>query len=512
MPAQLLPLEAERPASRLLGWTFILLLPWFLDAPRVLSQGWAVARMDVPTCATEIHIYDGIRSVAEGRPLYPALDEGTYVYRLYNPLTYLPAGLAARWLQCEPETLWFAGRVVPLVCLFVILATAAWYVGSSCPDRRWAILVVVMLLEYHSSTLTDFFRNRPEMPGIACTLLGWVLVQRRVRGWPYWAAACIVAGFALKQVFLAAPLAVVLQLVWQRDWGNLARFTAASVGGGLTLLAVCFACWGGAFFEHTVLAMQSNPVHPWKMSAFFYPILVRRHWGWLALLTLLAVGWLVRRRRHAGLLIYLAVVLVWTSLLHGKVGADINYHAELSILMVMTTVVALADVVAIDARASALALGLLVVAAWGPVLREGPFWNDVCTNRIQPRPHGFSMEPPLGDVRPYVERLAAHRGAALIFQSELAARVGRPVLLDWLTVKMLAEAGRRDLSPLHEAIRQGQYEVIVMDRSFEDSQTRALLATARDAGYQEAWRDEYLVALTPGMDGAAMGPDPKAAP
>src|SRR5688572_6315429 len=76
---------------------FLLLAPWMFAGACVVAQGTRAAMRPVATCETEMHILDGVARIARSEPLYPPIDGLPLAYHLYNPLTYLPAGLAGRW-------------------------------------------------------------------------------------------------------------------------------------------------------------------------------------------------------------------------------------------------------------------------------------------------------------------------------------------------------------------------------------------------------------------------------
>ena len=94
MTATTSPRAGTEVRSRLAILSGLLALsPWCLDCVRLLDQGLRVALKPYPTCITEVAILDGTRCVSEGRPLYPPVGTLPFVFHLYNPLTYLGAGV-----------------------------------------------------------------------------------------------------------------------------------------------------------------------------------------------------------------------------------------------------------------------------------------------------------------------------------------------------------------------------------------------------------------------------------
>lgn len=468
------------------------------DIPRIVWQGWQLALLPHPTCMTEVYILDGMAAVAHGETLYPPQHGLPWVFHIYNSLTYLPGGLAGRALGLDFNGLLIAGRMLPFVCGLALPLLWAWHLRRSTSALWSALLVVTLAFYYHSSTLTDFFRARPETPGLLLTMAAWMTAQHRPRRWPILAALGCVLAIGFKQTFLAAPAAIALQLAAERNYRDLGRFLAACVALGLTLVWGSWALLGRGYFQHTVFAMQADPIRPLTASRFFYPILLREHWGLLAAALACALVWMSRRRAAWPLLLYLAACFLWTSTAHGKVGADVNYHGELSLLMVACVVWALADMVGNASPAALAPAALLCLSVVGSLGKYGPGWNQVCTNRAHPMPFGFSLAAPLDDAAPWVERYRSLAGRALIFDNEIGLRVGRPVVQDWLTLTLLLDAGRLNFNDLAEPVRRQAYAVIVFDQNGWDHWTRRLRETAEAAGYRVTLENDRLCELRPG--------------
>ena len=133
------------------GLVVLLLMPWAVGAVRVLWQGMVLLLVAEPTCATEMHIVDGIRAVGRGpyavsRGRGPALD----VSSVPNRWTYLPAGLIGRWLGLDFDGLLVAGRVVPFVSAIGIVLLLA----PLCAARDW-LLAAGGSLWRHDSVLSQ---------------------------------------------------------------------------------------------------------------------------------------------------------------------------------------------------------------------------------------------------------------------------------------------------------------------------------------------------------------------
>ncbi len=470
----------------------LLLAPWTVDAARILVQGWETALTPVPTCLTELHIAHGMQQVAEGAALYPVVDGLPYTFHLYQPLTYLPAGWAAGWLDGDFDWLLIAGRVLPFGSMFGLLLVLAYDAYRQTGQRWAAVTCVLMVLFYHSSTLTDFFRNRPETPALLMTIGGWVVVQRRPRGWPYLAAILFVAGLAFKPTFLAAPVACGVQLWWQGQRRGLAQLTASCLllSGGV--VAGSYGWLGQGYFQHTVGAMQACPMNPLAAAQHFFPILIHGHWGMLFPATLVAAGWLAVQGRARPLLLYLVLCLLATCLAQGKQGADLHYHAELSLLMVLTVVVGLGDMFRVRTVLAWAPLLLLLAGTWMPLFQFGVGWNQLSHQRIVRPPFAYPG-PPVSAAEGQAERYREWRGEALILSDELAVRVGQPVVYDWYALQILFDVGHLDFDPLREAVQQRRYAVIVCPAGAEDRWSRAVQEAALASGYRRSTTPAGLV-------------------
>jgi hypothetical protein len=467
----------------------VLLTTWTIDGMRVAWQGIDTALRPVATCGTEMHILDGAACVAGGRPLYPPIDGLPLAYHLYNPLTYLPAGLLGRGLDLDLDGLLIAGRFVSLASALLILVLATSYVRRATSSAWMAALAAPMLLYFHSATLTDFFRNRPETAAILLSLTAWTTAQHRPRGWTVLCALAAVAAMAFKPTFVAAPIAIMVQLLCERRFRALAEFTASAAAAGLAIVCGSYVWLGKGYFDHAVWAMMSNPMDPVARSLALYPLLAKFHWGWLLPATLFSVAWLHYRRSDLPLLLYLAVCLIVTTLAHGKLGSDVNYHGELAVLMVLTTLIAMGRMHAFATPLVFVPLAGLLIGAGSAIAMYGPTWNQLSLSRSIPHPYVDSSVDLARDASYYVARYAPYVGRALILDDEIAVRVGEPVVYDWYGLGLLFDSGHIDFRLLEEAARSGRYAVVVFGPVPDNVWTRRLRDVVQASGYQLTRRD-----------------------
>jgi hypothetical protein len=487
----------DRAAGSLprIGWGVVLMAVlagvWWCDGLRVVWQGVATAVEPTPTCLTETHILDGVRCVAERQTLYPAIDRLPLAYHLYQPLTYVPAGLMGRAAKLDLDGMLVAGRCVSLVSMLGILALVGVYVWRVSGNAWCAALAPAMVLYFHSSTLTDFFRNRPETPAILLSLAGWMIAQSRARGWVWLAALAFVGAMSFKPTFVAAPAAVCVQLVIERRFREMAALVSVSAALGAAVVVGGFVFLGEGYFEHTVLAMMSNPFEPIERSVMFYGALARWHWGMLLPASVVCVAWLAYRKACLPLLVYFVVCLAVTTVAHGKLGSDLNYHGELSVLMVLATASGIGLMLRFGSRVAAVPLLLLVIGTGSSFVGHGLGWNGLSLNRMVPRPY-WTAERELPGADEYVARYGEYRGRALILDDEIAVRVGEPVVYDWYALSLLFSTGHASFELLEEMVRDRRYEVIVLTPSHTNEWAQRLRATMAAGGYRLVRRDERV--------------------
>ena len=481
-------------------FVILLLVPWTYDGVRVIRQGVQTVLQPVATCGTEMHILDGVACIARGEPLYPPINGLPLAYHLYNPLTYVPAGLVGRWWGLDLDGMLVAGRCMSLMSMVGILGLVAWYVRRVTENVWLAALAAAMVVYFHSSTLTDFFRNRPETPAILLSLAAWIIAQFRPRGWTAICAMACIAAIAFKPTFVAAPLAIALQLGYQRRFRALFKVMSISAVLGLAVICGSYVLLGDGYFEHTVWAMMSNPMHPLERSLALYPLLAQMHWGWLLPAAVCSAGWLLHRRSELPLLIYLTVCLAVTTIAHGKVGSDLNYHGELSLLMVLTTVTAIGRMHASESRFVVAPLLCLLIGTWSAIIVFGPVWNQLSLNRSVPQPYLDSSVDTTRDVSEYVARYIPYRGRILILDDEISVRVGSSVVYDWYGLALLFSSGHVSFETLESAVREQQYAVIVLGPLSKSEWSTRLRNAALASGYRltrhNARVEEYTLAGT----------------
>jgi hypothetical protein len=473
------------------------IVPWIFDGYRLVREAFATIRYPFPTCTTELVVLDGIQKVAHHESLFPPLSELPFSIHVYNTLNYLPGGLAGNLWSLSIDQMLTISRIVPLLCglgLLVVCAAYAWTLS-----RNWLLtgFTALAILAYHSATLTDFFRNRPETPGLFFSFLGFFLVavdsKYRPKVWPYLSALCFAIAFGFKQVFISAPLAVGLYLVMDKSQRS-ALFAFCLTYLNLILIGTLtsFYWLGSGYFQHTYLSMSTNPFDFLKALQFFWPTLYSKYWGFSLLVGFLfAVLDSVRTGMKAGpskkiepIWYYFLICLILTLIFSSKTGADFNYFGELSVLIIMGLVVSLARRMSVRDPLALFLVAPMLVSIWWGIYQYGSSWNQICLNRADPTPNCFSDQPPFGDRTKAVERYRAYPKNTLILDSEIGIRSGHTSVNDWFLLSLLFDNHFLKFDHLREAVDSRYYQTIVFNMDDANDWTKKLLVQAYRDGYR----------------------------
>ena len=443
---------------------------------QVLAGGFALLRLPYESTRPEAYVLDGVLRVVEGRVPYGRLGELPFVLHVYDPLTYLVPGLAARIAGLDVEGTLVLGRALSFASSLLLGAVLFGIVYRETRRVGAALLAAALPFIFFRILLTDFFRLRPESPGLLLTFAGaaLVLTGRRLP----WAGVCFVLAFAWKQSFVCAPVAATLALLLEgrrRDAAILAGTMAALLAsGGAALLA-----WAGeAWWDSAVVALGSNPVHPLLALREQSGPLARSVGG---LFIAAPFAWLVLRvrGRHVFLGTYVVLCALWTIWSAGKVGAWLNYWSELGVLLALVGALGAAGGAPRPRAFSTVALTALAANVALVTLRGDipHVWQEV-------------VDPPRGDFAEYVARFSAHEGPRLITEERVAVHVRDPEVLDWVLYDELVKAGREDPALLLARVRSGAYRLIALDRQATTAVARDVYRAVEAGPYRRIWRDE----------------------
>lgn len=480
----------KQPPARQIQQVNILL--WFalalgaLHAFMILYQGTLVLGYPYSTTRIESFILNGATRFAQGQLLYlglnPGLNSDQYIVHVYNPLSYLPAGILGRLFHLNMEDILLTGRLLSYFSTLLLAGVLAAWVRHTSGNWKYGLLVGLGIFFFQPFTATDFFRFRPEPLALLFTFLGVVVYLSAIRRKILIAALLLFTAFLFKQPFIAAPFAILIHLLVEKDIKSSALF-CATMGGLLVLyFGIGYVATDGRFFENTFTAMMNNKISVIKNFTTYLPIFFDRSYALILAPPIAALALLRRWPKHRFLLIYLFVCTGWTFITAGKTGAGDNYFSELSILSLICIAITLAEY---KTRQPLLVTGLLILLSSQVVtdwVREGVFTP---TLKIHLENNGAKITP-------YVKRYCGDAKGTLILHEKLAVHCGDPVGLDWYLMDLLANKGQIDLAPLLAKVAQGKYRRIIFDQQPHSQLEVKIFERVRNGPYRRAYSDQVV--------------------
>ena len=392
-----------------------------------------------------------VRHFAETGGLYFGLAEYPYTVCAYMPMFYgvaaglvkvgVPVLLADRLVTIGAllALLWLTGRITGLFGLGVMEQRMAMgLVGLTQILGQWATVGQV-------DTLAVAFAVAAFYEYARFTRVGAGSLDR--------AAGFALAGLLTKQTALAAPAVIFLLLLGAGHRRQAWRFAGIVGGlGGALVLGLNFLM-DGRFFANTVFAMM-NPLALYKLGMSL------EYFGGVSAMLLIPVLASVGVARREGCLApywYLASALGVYVLTAGKVGADLNYLLEVSVVLVMAAMVGLGrlrffELFAVGSRSwvtlLVLPVGIFVVqnARMGLVNLQGRYLRE----------QEFTAQ--VAGVRPFL----VGEGRVLSADSNALLRAGRSIEVEAWVYRMLVEAGRIDGGPLERDLEAGAFRTVVL--------------------------------------------------
>jgi len=416
----------------------------------VIIAGAQIIHLPYETTKPELFILYGAQRLISGQQLYPKLGDMPFVISVYNPLTYLPAALAGRVFGLDLYGILVVGRYISYistVALGLLLGLWVWRKTAAC---KAALLAGLGIFYFNSVALTDFFRLRPESPGLLFTFAGVVVF---LSGWSprmYVSAVLFFISFLFKQSFVAAPISAAIFFLASKQYRHALAFSATLGGLLLVFFIIMYRTSGERFFENTIVALAVNEVHPIRSLWTVYgKALIQSSYG-LLLAVPLAVYVLVAKKEHLYIITYFLVCVIWTFYSAGKVGAQVNYYSELAILCVLIIALIFGSKEWQGKPVVLLILGMLAAQVAVTTFRHGILGERIAVGTE--------------NIEPYVKRYAAAPGKKLITHEHIAVHTGEITGLDWVLLEHLAEKKVLDLSVIFNAIARGEFSLIVLSQ------------------------------------------------
>jgi hypothetical protein len=384
--------------------------------------------------------------------LFPPLDRPPYLVTVYGPLTYVVLSApfaAARALGVDPVLGLRIAEVALFVACLVLIAILVRHFTRSAP-----IVLLAILLAAAGEPLRPWvLQLRGDFLGLLLSLTCIALCVRTGSGRSLTLAA-VLAGLAIlsKQTFVAAPAAVVLWLLWQKEWRTAAVWAgtvAAVVGVGYGIVLVREP----SLLGH-VAALRMPVFEYWVAAGFVVTAVVHIKvlYG-VAGAAVLFRSSDARARLVVGYWAASWIVAIGTI---PQIGGNMNYLWEPWFVSALLAALAIDAAVAQAERipgAVAVALVLLHVRVLtGGVLEAGDELRGLAAARARAEQRDTGLRA-LG---------SAVQGYAVLSSSPYLARMSRvPVLPDPYLTSILVQTGAWDPAPVLASVRNGAFDVVV---------------------------------------------------
>lgn len=396
-----------------------------------------------------------IEQVANGRPLYRSLDRPPYATTAYAPLFYVLAGHGTRWLGGGIDIAYMVGRLLTLVatfaCGFLVVALAR-RVGA----RSWEAWIGFVLVLANPNLVPWGYTARPDVLALSFALLGlWIHLGsgRRWRTFP--TAACLLAAIYTKQSMVAAPVTLIVFLLWRRRYRRAAELAALVFGAEAAIFLSLDALMLGTFAMNTAYANVA-PLVPWQAVEFTARFLL------LASAPTVLLTWIGRTRAQEGdegrsmFQVYAVVSILLAVVTCTKGGAAKNYFLEPTIALCVMAPFGVRWIrLRQDTRAGALMLVTLAITC--------------SLTPVRALKRTRELQAQASSNAPVLDHLARTPGLILFGDAGLAVRAGRPILLlDKYNVSYMSDAGLVDVAQLVELLEQRGIAALVLDHPCAD--------------------------------------------
>lgn len=439
----------------------------------------------------EGHMLLAAEAYQRGEGLYPT-QRGAEMTRVtaYPPLFFVVNGWARR--ACSHPFLF--GRLLSLLTTLG-LGVGIFLLVKRMTDSALAALVAAMAW-FSLGYVKDWApKMQVDLPALLLSFGGVYAVLTQRRGSLGIAALLFVLALYTKQTMIGGPAAAIAYLA-ARGKGREAWLLGASVGGGsLILLLLLNALTHGGFYFNVVTCQPKQFELPRLLQALhallgegdLFPVI-----GGLGLWGLLQ---LKQQNRE-----WFAALLAWLGvgglnvLACGKVGSDINYFLEISLVSVVLLGYAVAETIRPDPIASARRGGASLVPILLLVQGMG------CL-----RPPEVPVRSLLAAKRAIVARIQQTSGPILSEDVSLLLLHRRPVTYSGFELANLAPQGIWDSSKMLRNLQEKQVPLVVAypqtlaglsDRRYTDGMLRLFRKN-----YREAKRIPPFVLLEPRRGG-----------
>jgi len=387
---------------------------------------------------------------ARGEGLYHPLNQYPFTVAAYGPIYYSLCALLDRF----GVPIYLAARTISILSLLGALWFGWRILARLVPDDAAARATGLLLAAVTANLLYWGSVGQVDMLAVCCSLAAFssYLDWRDGRGSIWLAGLCVVFAVFTKQTAVAGGATIGLLLLWE-DRRAAARWIPAVALTGATIAAALQWATNGAYLDNAIFA-NLNPFQADKLvdQAKYFLLTAG------GLLLTAACGVRYATRRTAPLFLYTSLALAVWVLTAPKVGSDLNYQLEMTLLLALAAGVGLDQMgffsAVISNRRTAItllqipivlhvALNLTLTAR---TAAERAVFDSAKTADIE------ALRPYWGTAKRRV--LGGHYDATL----QLRGRIE----VETLIYTLLVEAGRVDPGPVLRDIEAGRFDTVML--------------------------------------------------
>jgi hypothetical protein len=323
------PIPGPKQAER----GFRLILTVFSIAAGLLSLGhlalifWAQNSFTGGECVVAAHS----SMLAHDGTLYYDFHHFPYTVAPYTPLFYLlDAGFQKLGLP-----IYTAGRIISFAAALGIVALI-WFLTLLYTSDRRAAALAALLCASSALLLTWGTVGQVDVLALFWSLAAFYLYSRYNllgENTLLWAGLCALLAFFTKQTMLACPAAICLHLFFTGRKAVAMKFAAACLALAVAIVFPLDRALHGRFLADTVF----GNINPFALSKFIaqirFTLLVA---GPLVLIVALGAKKAIRKS-GAALFLYLLLAAFIFLGSAARVGSDLNYQLEFTVLLTLCT-------------------------------------------------------------------------------------------------------------------------------------------------------------------------------
>lgn len=403
--------------------------------------------------------------VRDGFSIYPDVSAPPFLFLHYGPVYPLTVGLISRFGDLGLlETLYVARSLTVLAT--VVAAASIAGLSALCGARRQGAMVAAAFFITAYVIHPWAYVARTDLPALGAVLLGTFLLLR----WRTLPAALVgglllAIGFEFKQTYGLAFLAIVLSLVWQRQWTRAVTVAAAwAILVALTAL-IMTSLTDDRYLEQIV----GNNLLPFRVETA-WQYLSQYMLGTLTLIVLAMIGFVPSRPAGpaaATVRVYALMTALSGAAASARMGSSYNYFIEATALLAVLAGVGFSRVQSLIQTAAAHA-GSSFQAKW--MLAAVALAIVAVGALALPLRVVYLAATHSPDETTLIDALRHAPGPVLTERHGLAVMLAgkEPIAGDPIGIASIALGGRWSPEPFHEMIRTQMFALVALDQPVEE--------------------------------------------